>query len=94
MGRDRMAKKEEKNDTKRRRRQQSTAADWGGVRVELLRQVVAAVTATGGAVRFGYTRDGGAYSVGIYGDGKPYTEFCPGDANVEEWLEGIAYDFE
>ena len=78
----------------RKRRQNDTTADWGGIDEKRIRQVVSAVSKGGGAVRFGYSRDGGAYSVGIYGDGKPFTEFCPATGDVEGWLEGIAYDYE
>lgn len=60
----------------------------------ILCSLIAAVTKSGGAVRFGYSRDGGAYSVGVYGDGKPFTEFCPANADVEGWIEGFVFDYE
>lgn len=83
-----------KSDEPRRRRQHDTIADWGGVDSGLIRQVIEQITKRGGAVRFGYTRDGGAYSLGIYGDGKPFSEFCPANSDVASWLEGIVYDYE
>lgn len=43
-------------------------ADWGTVTGKVLVDLVQVVSSAGGAVRFGYTRDGGAYSVGIYLD--------------------------
>lgn len=88
-----MTKKENTDGQSRRRRSVNSVADWVGVDIDLLQQVIATITATGGAVRFGYTRDGGAYSVGIYGDGKPFTEFCPADADVEGWIKGIIDDY-
>jgi len=42
------------------------AADWGGANAGLMLQLVCFVGDAGGAVRYGYTRDGGAYSIGIY----------------------------
>lgn len=89
-----MAQRKAKAEQPRRRRQNSSEADWGGIESDKLRRIVAAITKCGGAVRFGYSRDGGAYSIGVYGDGKPYTEFHPEDEGVTEWLEGIAEDFE
>lgn len=83
-----------KTDEPRRRREQETVADWGGIDADRIRSVVAAISAIGGAVRFGYSRDGGAYSVGIYGDGKPFTEFKPATDDIEGWLETIAFDYE
>ena len=79
---------------RRRRVRNDTIADWGGVDAELLASVVATVTKDGGAIRFGYSRDGGAYAVGIYGDADPFTEYLPGTADVDEWLEGFRIDYE
>lgn len=89
-----MKKKSTEANETRRRRQKSSVADWGGIDGDKIGRIVSAITKVGGAVRFGYSRDGGAYSVGIYGDGKPFTEFHPDDEGVDEWLEGIAYDYE
>lgn len=87
-------RKQAAEEPKRRRRQKSSEADWGGQDADTIRRLISAVTKVNGAVRFGYSRDGGAYSIGIYGDGKPFTEFHPEDDGVNEWLEGIAYDYE
>lgn len=46
----------------------SNVADWGTITPKILVDLVQVVAAAGGAVRFGYTRDGGAYSVGVYLD--------------------------
>lgn len=86
-------KKSAKATERKRRRVSDTTADWGGVDPELLASVVATVTAHGGAIRFGYSRDGGAYSVGIYGDGEPFTEYLGATADIVEWLEGIRDDY-
>lgn len=91
-----MAKLTQSNKAeKRRRRATNTAvADWGGVDSELLRAVISSVTLGGGAIRFGYTKDGGAYAIGIYGDGKPFTEFAGSDTDPTEWLTGIWEDYQ
>jgi hypothetical protein len=86
-------KKTKKVEPKRRRRQNDSVADWASAEPGNIIAVICAVAQNDGAVRFGYSRDGGAYSVGIYGDGKPFTEFCPATGNVDEWLEGIAFDY-
>lgn len=78
----------------RRRRQDVSIADWGGASAELIRRAIETITSDGGAVRFGYSRDGGAYSLGVYGDGKPFTEFLPGAQDVDEWLAGFIVDYE
>ena len=41
-------------------------ADWTSVDANVIQRVVSAFSAAGGAVRFGYSRDGGAYSLGVY----------------------------
>jgi hypothetical protein len=78
----------------RRRRQSKGVADWGGVGDGILRKLIETVTLDGGAIRFGYSRDGGAYCVGVYGDGKPYTEFLPATGDIDEWLAGFTEDYE
>jgi hypothetical protein len=68
-------------------------ADWESADAALLRAVVAAVAAAGGAIRFGYTRDGGAFAVGIYENGNMKTEYLPPDDDLEAYLKGILDDF-
>lgn len=70
------------------------AADWGVGDPAILQRVIAACARDGGAVRFGYTRDGGAYAIGIYGDGDPFTEYLSPREDLNEWLTGIALDYE
>lgn len=93
-GRRKASKGNAANSGKRKRRTSDFEADWSAVNGQLLQQVIANVTSDGGAIRFGYSRDGGTYAVGIYGDGKPFTEFCGDPKNVDEWLEGFRLDFE
>lgn len=86
--------KAQDKQTKRKRRVAEIAADWGSADGDLLRCVIANITRDDGAIRFGYSRDGGAYSVGVYGDGEPYTEYLGGKEDIDEWLRGLALDFE
>ena len=84
-----------KNPQKRRRSEQNgDTADWAAADAELLRRVIETIAVDGGAIRFGYSRDGGAYSIGIYGDGDPFTEYLPCTGDVNFWLEGIKLDYE
>jgi len=59
-------------------------ADWANANEHLLFQLVCAVGVEGGAVRFGYTRDGGAYSIGIYLGPDSQTYYC----NEKEGIDG------
>jgi len=74
---------------RRRRRGQGTPADYGSVDGELIKAAITAAAITGGALRFGYSRDGGAFAIGIYGDGEPYTEFVRPSENLDDTLESI-----
>lgn len=72
----------------------TTVADWTNATSDLLVRFIATVAATGGATRFGYTRDGGAYAVGIYGDGTPYTLYITPGEDLDEWLRNAIEDYE
>lgn len=68
-------------------------ADWASADAELLRRAIETVARTGGALRFGYTRDGGAYSIGVYGDGDPYTEYIRPSEDLNAFLSDICESF-
>lgn len=68
-------------------------ADYGTIDAALLRSAIESVALSGGALRFGYTRDGGAYAVGIYGDGDPYTEYVRPSEDFNEFLQEIIGSF-
>lgn len=70
------------------------AADWAGVDGTLLAKAVAGVARLGGALRFGYTRDGGAYAIGFYEGDDKWTEYIPPGDDVEEYLKGIIEDYQ
>lgn len=75
-------------------RKSGLVADWGSADIGKLSRAICAASITGGALRFGYSRDGGAYAVGIYGDGPPYTEFCKPDGDLDQMLDDIIALFE
>jgi len=68
-------------------------ADWLTADADVLRETIATVAKTGGALRLGYSRDGGAYAIGVYGDGDPYTLYCPPDDNVDAIMAKISNAF-
>lgn len=76
---------------KRAYHQRTEPADWAGVESEAIRSAIAALGSIGGALRFGYTRDGGAYAIGVYGlESQPYTDYLrPGD-DIQAYLHGLA----
>lgn len=86
----RKASKASKASTRRVRKAGTEGANWLMVHGEAILVAVAAVAKQGGALRFGYTRDGGAYSIGVYGDGDPYTDYIKPDESVEEYLYALA----
>lgn len=80
---------------KRRRHSGNVAnpADWGSVDAEQLQRAIESVTATGAAIRFGYTRDMGAYAVGFYENGESETEYVPPSEDMSLWLQGVIEDY-
>jgi len=76
-----------------RPRKETIGADWGMVPAEKLQETISAVTLRGGALRFGYTRDGGAYALGIYGLGEPYTEYVRPSDDIEGFLDELTEAF-
>lgn len=68
-------------------------ADWEACDADLLRHCIAAVSARGCAIQFGYTRDGGAYAIRFVGDGEPYMEYVRPTEDVDVWLASVVEDF-
>lgn len=66
-------------------------ANWETVSADAIRDCIVQIGRIGGAVRFGYSRDGGAYSIGVYGlDTQPFTDYLrPGD-DVQAYLDTLA----
>lgn len=67
------------------------SADWGTADPGTISRLISVVTSRGGALRFGYTRDGGAYALGLYYGSESQTEYCrPADdltQFLEDWIE-------
>lgn len=76
------------------RRDQGGTADWSSATGDDLRRAISAAALVGGAIRFGYSRDGGAYAIGIYGDGEPYTEFVKPSEDINQFLRDVQALFE
>lgn len=66
------------------------SADWGGCDERKLAAVIIAITAMGGAVTFGLSRDLGAHSLTLMLDGKRSTLWFNGDADLTLELDGVA----
>jgi hypothetical protein len=66
-------------------------ADWENVPADAIRDCIVQISRMGGAVRFGYSRDGGAYSIGVYGlEPSPFTDYLrPGD-DVQAYLDTLS----
>lgn len=62
-------------------------ADWSGADPATITRLLGTVTSRGGAVRFGYTRDGGAYAVGFYYGVESTTKYCRPSEDLGEFLE-------
>lgn len=76
------------------RRSGGSTADYASGNPESIRAAIIAAANVGGAIRFGYSRDGGAYAIGIYGDGEPYTEFFKPDDDLDIIMQSIQELFE
>jgi hypothetical protein len=61
-------------------------ADWGSVNPDVICRVLSAITSRGGAIRFGYSRDGGAYAIGLYYGGVAKTVYCSPHDSVDSLL--------
>lgn len=71
------------------RRRDNGVADWASADATTIRTAIEKASIVGGAIRFGYSRDGGAYAIGIYGDGDPYTEFVRPSEDIDKILLDI-----
>jgi hypothetical protein len=66
------------------------SADWGTCDPARLQAVVVGITAVGGAITFGLSRDLGAHSVTLLLDGNRTTLWFNGNADLSAELEGVA----
>jgi hypothetical protein len=83
--------REQDDSRSRRRKARGTEqkADWLSVAGDVLQAAIASVSNHGGAIRFGYTRNGSAYAIGILGDGEPYTDYLRPSEDVTAYLEEL-----
>lgn len=79
---------------KRQQRSTTEVADWQNANAELVVKSIAAVAFRGGALRFGYTRDGGAYAIGIYLSNDHYTEYLRPTDDLDGYLLGLIEDMQ
>lgn len=86
MGKDSVEERE-RRPRRERRNKGNNIADWAKATPSILTCAITAAANTGGALRFGYSRDGGAYAVGVYGDGEPYTDFVGGTEDIDVYLQ-------
>lgn len=78
---------EESRASRRKQRGHVEPASWLNADAELIRQAIVAVTLEGGAIRFGYTRQGGAFAIGFLGDGEPYTDYVRPTDDIDNYLK-------
>jgi hypothetical protein len=81
------------NARRRKARGRQQKADWSSIDSSLLAAAITAVAESGGAIRFGYTRDGGGYAIGFLGDGEPYTEYLRPSDDIAAYFEEVIHDF-
>lgn len=72
---------------RRANRGNGATADWDSCDSRMLQNLIATVTAFGGTITFGYTRDGGAYYVNYYVDLESIKEYVRPTENIDAWLE-------
>lgn len=88
-------KKIEERDGKRKFQQrQYHSADYATVDRDKLIRALCSVSLAGGALRFGYSRDGNIYAIGVLGDGDAYTLWATSTEELDITLEDLAEHFE
>lgn len=68
-------------------------ADWRTADSEMLLAAICAVSSEGGALRFGYSKDGGAYNVAVYDGGEITNEYVGATEDVSVLLRRIYETF-
>lgn len=68
--------------------------DWVSADPQLVLDLIGKMAKLGGAIRFGYTRDGGAYSVGFYLGDDRRTEYIRPSEDLNDRLHGFIVDLE
>lgn len=73
------------------RSQHGGQADWANASPQMVLALICLVTARGGALSFGTSRDGGAYSLTIMMGGERETLWFNGGADLDAELENVGY---
>lgn len=93
MGRDKgESKKFELKLNRAKREVDASKADWGGADPAKVLDVIQIISSKGGAIRFGYTRDGGAYAIGLYMGGQGDTIYVRPSEDIDRYLSDLAED--
>lgn len=71
-----------------------TSFDWGAVDPARLSELIRLITGRGGAVRFGYSRDGNAGSIGIYYGDERNTLYIRPNEDYENCFRAIEQIYE
>jgi hypothetical protein len=69
-----------------RNKEGSEVAEWMRFDPVDLVKFISTLAACGGAVRFGYTKDGGAFAMGLYYDGESETQYCKPNEDIAAFL--------
>lgn len=75
-------------------RAENIGFDWATIDSARIAELVCIVTGRGGAIRFGYTRDGGAGSIGLYYGDQRDTLYIRPSQDAEEVMGLIERTFE
>lgn len=96
MGRAKQSTLERRDARKARREKRNSGevADFASADPLLLSRAICTLARVGGALRFGYTRDGGAYAIGVYYDGEHDTEYLRPDESLDDYLRGLIEDYD
>lgn len=79
----------EKRLERLKNRTAGTEVGWGNASPEWLMAIVVLVSSSGGAVRFGLSRDKGSYSLGLYLGAENQTIWFNGDADLNDELGAL-----
>lgn len=79
--------------SRRGKHRTASIVDYNAIQSQLLLEAIRVIARSGGALRFGLTRDQGAYALGIYGEGDPYTEYMHSPEDFSELLRELIRDY-
>lgn len=83
----------QKRKNRRLNRGGTDEADWGAVDGDGIRNLISVISALGGTITFGYTRDKGCYYIQYYVDGDQDRRFIRQSEDINEQLRYEADDW-